>query len=152
MKKVFKSLLVAAIAMVATVALADVGITDLVVTNKVTASNLTTANVSGNSAYLSKSDRAGIELQCQGNAVGTGAITLTLQRSLDGTVWETTPTLTWATALNGTTALVAYTNLTADILGSAAYLRIYSISNGNATADATNVVVRVIRKTLKPSP
>jgi len=32
------------------------------------------------------------------------------------------------------------------------YLRVYSISNGNATANATNVVVRVIRKTIKPSP
>ena len=110
----------AAIAMVATVAMADVGITDLTVTNTVTASFLTTGNVSSNSAYLSKVERAGIELQCQGSAAGTGAITLTLQRSLDGSVWETTPLLTWATALNGTTALVAYTNLTADILGSAA--------------------------------
>jgi len=142
----------AAIALVATMAMADVGITDLTVTNTVTASFLTTGNVSSNSAYLSKVERAGIELQCQGSAVGNSNITLTLQRSLDGIVWETTPMLTWATALNGTTALVAYTNLTADILGAAAYLRVYSISNGNATANATNVVVRVIRKTIKPSP
>ena len=152
MKKLFKSLLMAACALVATVAMADVGITDLTVTNTVTPGVLTTGNVSSNSAYLSKIDRVGLELQCQGSAAGNSNITLTLQRSLDGIVWETTPMLTWATALNGTTALVAYTNLSEDIIGLAAYLRVYSISNGNATANATNVVVRVIRKTIKPSP
>jgi len=131
---------------------ADVGLTDLAITNTIKAAVLTTANVSSNSAYVSKVDSVGLELQCQGDAAGTGAITLTLQRSLDGLIWETTPKFTWATALNGTTAVVAYTNLADTLIGPAAYFRVYSISNGDGTANATNCVLRVIRKTLKPSP
>jgi hypothetical protein len=82
----------------------------------------------------------------------TDAITITFARSVDGTTWETTPRFTWATALNGTTAVVTYTNLNSSLIGAAGYLKVISIQNASATVLGTNASLTVIKKTLKPSP
>jgi len=133
-------------------AFAEVGITDLGVTNKFTANYTTVANVSSNSVYLPKTTDVGLELQIQGDAAGTGLITMTFARSYDGIAWETTPRFTWQVPLNGTTAVVGVTNIAASTIQSAAYLKCVSIANADATANATNCVLRVVRKTIKPSP
>jgi len=131
---------------------ADVGVVDLGVTNKFVASVNTTVNISSNSVFLPKVDAVGLEMRFQGDAAGTGLITATFARSVDGVYWETTPRFTFIAALNGTTAVVAYTNLVNSIIGPAAYLKCISVTNADGTANATNAVIRVIRKTLKPSP
>jgi len=132
--------------------MADVGIQDLSITNVLQPAFATVANVGSNSVYVAKVDSLGLELQYVSNGAGVSNLTVTLQRSLDGLVWETTPKFTWVVPFNGTTAAVAYTNLPNTVLGPAAYIRIYSISNSDSVFYATNVVCRAIRKTLKPSP
>ena len=133
-------------------ALADIGITDLGVTNKFTASYTTVANVSSNSVYLPKTTDVGLDLQVQGDAAGTGLLTLTFARSYDGIVWETTPRFTWQVPLNGTTAVVGVTNIPSTSIYTAGYLKCVSVANADASCNATNCVLRVIRKTIKPSP
>jgi hypothetical protein len=90
-----------------------------------------------------------VVLKFQGDGAGTGAITVTFARSSDGTVWETTPRVAWVTALNGNTAVVAYTNLNAALLGSAPYIKVMSIANADASRAATNASLTLVKKNLR---
>jgi hypothetical protein len=154
MKSITKRIGLMTIAMLAALAmpaLADVGVIDMGVTNKFTANYTTTANM-GNSVKLTKNDTVGVQVAVQGDAAGTGAITATFARSLDGTTWETAPRFTMACALNGTTAVVQYTNFPNTIIGPVGYIKLISVQNADATANATNASIKIITKTLKPSP
>ena len=132
-------------------AYADVGIVDTSSTNSI-AANVTTSVNLGNAIKIGKTDTVGIVHAFQGNAAGTGKITYTWARSADGTTWETDPKFATAATLNGTTAVVNYTNLPNTLIGPAQYIKLLSIANADASATATNATVKVIVKTLKPSP
>ncbi len=68
--------------------------------------------------------------------------------------FETVPGIVWkAVLLNGAGVQVtAYTNLDTAALGAAKYLKVMYATNADGTANATNVVLRLIKKTIKPSP
>ena len=125
----------------------------MAITNKIApGTTLTAAGVLGNGVRISKTDAAALELKMQGDAAETLGVTFTFARSADGTTYETTPRFTWVATLNGTTAVVAYTNLSNAVIGPAAYLKCVSIVSAATNANATNVTLRVLTKTLKPSP
>lgn len=73
-------------------------------------------------------------------AAGTSAITTVVQKSYDGTNWETGLTFTLTAA--GTTYVNTTTNLTVNDYG---FVRIFNITNGNA-ALLTNLTVRFYTK------
>ena len=74
-----------------------------------------------------------------------GAVTFTLARSPDGTVWETTPRWTWAVTLNGTTEVVAVTNIAGSIIGATHSLKVISVANADDTI-VTNAYLKVVKK------
>jgi hypothetical protein len=129
------------------------GPTDFGITNSIAAATTnTSAQTIGNALPVSKFDSVGLVFNAQGSASGSSNITITFARSLDGTNYETTPQLTWTVAANGTTQVIAYTNLSNTYLGPAAYLKVVSIANANATANMTNASLTLGTKSIKPSP
>jgi hypothetical protein len=66
---------------------------------------------------------------------------------MDGTTFETTPRQTNGFSLNGTTAVVGFTNLTQ--LGATHTLRLVSAQNDDNVASATNVTISVVKKVVK---
>lgn len=97
---------------------------------------------------IDRNEVVACQVNLQGDQAGTGAITLTWARSKDGSTFETTPRFTVVTALNGNTAVVAFTNLTA-LTGAAHSLRLISAQNADASASATNVTISIVKKTVK---
>ena len=110
-----------------------------------------TANL-GNAVKIAKTDNVGIMMACQGNASGTGVVTITWARSADGITYETTPRFTTLCVLNNTTAVASYTNISASVIGPSQFIKLVSIANADATASGTNASIKVFVKTLKPSP
>lgn len=129
-------------------AMAEIGTQDMGVTNKLVASANTTANL-GSGVKVDNQDQVGIQLTGQGSASGTGNIITYIARSVDGTNYETAPPIIWSIPANGTTAVVAYTNLNRDALGSAGYIKPFQMTNANGTADFTNITLKVIKKRLR---
>ncbi len=144
------ALICIAVLMLPMPALADIGTTDLAVTNKFQGSVTTTANM-GNSIYLQGQPEVGLQVKLQGDAAGTGNVVLCISRSLDGTTWETTPCWNWYVAMNGTTAVVAYTNMNRDLIGPAGYIKVLQVANTNS-ANLTNCSVTAIVKSIKAAP
>lgn len=100
---------------------------------------------------IPKVNNVGLVLRFTGAGAATDNLTLTFARSVDGSNFETAPRFTWKVALNGTTAVVGYTNLVESTIGAARYLRLVSAQN-EGTNNATNVYIEVIKKTIKASP
>ena len=149
MKNIFRLTVAVALLALAPMAVqADVGTLDFAVTNKMQANATTSVNM-GNAVYIGAQDACGIEVKIQGDAAGTGVQTLTFARSVDNTTFETTPRFTMTTALNGTTAVVCYTNIPNTVIGAAGWLKCVTYQNADAVANATNVTIRLIKKTIK---
>lgn len=146
LRLVFAFAMLAFLCLFAMPAQADVEAQNVGITNTITANNTTTANLG--SGIVVKNDRTlGAELRLQGNAAGTGAITVIFARSTDnGTTYETTPRFTWATALNGTTAVVARTNLPSWFIENSTHIKVVSIQNADASAGGTNAALYVSRQ------
>lgn len=139
-------LVIAPLVLCALPAFADVSTDNVGITNTIAANTTTTLNLG--SGIPVKNDRTlGAELRLQGNASGTGAVTVVWARSLDeGTTYETTPRFSWVTALNGTTAVVARTNLPSWFLENSTHVKIISIQNADASAGGTNASLRIARQ------
>lgn len=100
------------------------------------ASGTITTNVTvGCSGYKT----AGVLCRFNLDGAGTEDITFTFQRSVDGSVFETTPKVTYAPAANGTTIVTGYTDIT---LGGASHLRLLSILNASS-ANLSNISVTI---------
>ena len=129
---------------------ADVGTQSII--SSATFTNDTTRTTGFTDVKIDKQDNIGVLLSFQGNGSGSDEITVTFARSGDGTTFETTPRFTWAIPANGTTAVVAYTNLSSAVIGSAGYLRVISVQNASTNRNMTNSSITIIKKTVKPSP
>lgn len=141
MNKLIFTIAVSALIALATQARADVGTVTLLsgtLTNNSTWTINSTAKVDDN-------EIVGVQAVATGNQAGTGNITLTFARSGDGVEFETTPRFTWVFALNGTTKVVAYTNLTTTV-GAAHSIRLVSVANADASCSATNATILLIKK------
>lgn len=150
MKFILTLLLIAAALLAPVVpAFADVAVEAMLSAGTVT--NETTRTTGFTAVEIPKVNNVGLALRFTGAGAATDNLTLTFARSVDGSNYETTPRFTWRVALNGTTAVVGYTNLVESTIGAARYLKLVSIQN-EGTNNATNVYVEVIKKTIKASP
>jgi len=142
-----KKTLIAAALLAATIGwAAEVSVVNFGATNQIVAAGTDSTNV-GEAVAVDRQGEGNVALvaRVQGSSAGTGNVTVTLARSPDGTVWETTPRFTWAFPLNGTTEVIAYTNLASGLLGAAHSIKIVSIANADDTI-VTNAYVKVIKK------
>lgn len=93
-------------------------------------------------AVCSLADYAGINVSFHLDAAGTDNVVLSLAKSADGAVFETTPSVTVTVAANGTNTVNAFSSAT--VQGAYA-LRLVSIA-GSTNANTTNIVVKVFPK------
>jgi hypothetical protein len=71
-----------------------------------------------------------------GTNAGTANVILAFNVSADGTNWSTTTPFSYTLPMNGTTAVIGYTNFPSTLLDNVAYLRLAYISNAH-TANIT---------------
>lgn len=125
--------------------LADTGAVNLF-TNGTVANN-TTRTTGFTDVKVNDNEIVSLQVEAACVQVGTGDLRLTLARSKDGLTFETAPRQVIGFALNGTTAIVGFTNLTQ--LGGTHTLRLISVQNADASAIATNVTISVVKKTVR---
>ena len=133
-------------------AFADAGTLSFNLTNSYAggAGGATTSSLT-NQVKVDKQDRAAIIFTGALTGSGSSNIVFTFARSADGTNFETTPQFTWQVTPNGTTTVVAWTNMDVTTLGPASYLRLVSIVNSN-TVPITNGLLQLGVKTIKAAP
>jgi hypothetical protein len=157
-RKRFGGVLAALAIMAAVVSVrADQGWQDFGCTNTVrsntTVSVVAALNTSTNGIAVTEQDQVAVQLMGTGDAAGSsGTITLTFQRSVDGTNWETHPKFTFLATMTGTTQLIEYTNFPSTIIGPCKALRISSVQSGDTSANLTNFFVLLGKKNLKRAP
>lgn len=127
---------------------ADVGTVDLAITNTITTA-ATEVNCLGATNYIDKVQRIGFMFtgQCK-EADSVSNLTVIFVRSKDGVTFETTPGITWTFPVNAANPFAAYTNLN---VPSARAIKVLSIQS-EALDDVTNAALKIIKKTVKPSP
>lgn len=137
---------VAALALLALPTLADVSPVDVGMTNTVAAETTLTTGL-GSAVNVENQDNVGVTCAFKTTSAdtSTGDITLLFARSFDGTVYETTPKLSFIVPSNSTNLVVGYTNLTVSSIGSAKWLKLVSFQNA-ATNSLTNVVTVIGKK------
>ncbi len=120
-------------------------------TNRLTAATTTTALLGPTNAVAKWEEEAlMIRLQC--DAACNSNMTFGVVRTIDGTNFETTASLSLAVPMNGTTEVWWGTNLTRDYLGGWAGWKFKSAANPHATANATNVLVQTGQKPVRFGP
>lgn len=92
-----------------------------------------------------------LTVRFQGDGSDTANIVTTVLRSGDGVNFETSPpsTLKFTNALNNTTAVVGYFELTKDLVGSAKALKV-TVQNAATTVKGTNATVSIVKKLQSP--
>ena len=109
-------------------------------TNSIATNGTVTNNVTFTATKVTD---VGLAVTARGASGATGNVTATFARSLDGSNWVSSPTITVAVPLSGTNLVTAVTNIT---LGSVGYLRLTTVANGDPASVATNVTVLGSRK------
>jgi hypothetical protein len=143
MKKLFAFVL-GLVALIATTANAQVyTVNTLTLTNTVAGSTTITPNVAIPNA--GRYDQLSIQATFVLASSGTSGVNFTVQRSLDGTNWETTPSQTLTVTAAGTSSVTGILDFS---YGAAGYLRLASIVNSNSVA----VNSLVIKTATKPRP
>ncbi len=122
---------------------------NLGITNTIAAAGATSANLGGVVLIESQAD-CGFQISFQGDAASTANVGFYFQRSADNVTYESAPQLNFGVAINGTTAVCVYTNFTT-LVGACPYFKLLYVTNAGA-ANLTNVVLQVVKKTIKPSP
>lgn len=89
----------------------------------------------------------GLSVRFQGDGSDTANIITKVFRSSDGVNFETSPpsTLFFTNALNNTTAVVGYHQISRDLVGSARAVKI-TVQNAAATVKGTNATVAIVKK------
>lgn len=155
--KSLKLIVSAAVALVALAVLtpaawADVGTIDMgistTITNKTT--NVT-ATVTGTAVSIDNKDNAGLVFRGQGTGAGTETCTFTFARSADNSDFETQDKFTWAVVQNGSTEVIAYTNLPPSLVSSVGYLKCVraAFTGASTTENLTNCYLKVVKKRLQ---
>jgi hypothetical protein len=128
---------------------AEVGTQSFGITNTIGAAltNTSAANC-GSAVYVGNQDNCALVFTAYGNGAGTSNVTFNLARSMDGTVYETSPTLTWTVAAPGLSSNVYFTNIS---VGAAGYLKVAQVTSANSTT-LTNCSLTLGKKTVKAAP
>lgn len=102
------------------------------------ASSTTTTLTSSNCvAKLVPNGGVGLLLKFTGAGAGTSAITVKFGVSQNGSTVSTEDLATWTVAMNGTTPVIAFTNIPPSFIGNAPYIAVRSIQNANANGIAS---------------
>jgi hypothetical protein len=140
MKKLFLFIL-ATLALVATTANAQVyTVNTLSVTNTVGSGATITPNVAIPNA--GRYDQLSLVATFNTTASNTSGVNFTIQRSLDGTTWETPAYQTLTVTANGTNLVTGILDFT---YGAAGYLRLNTIVNSNS-AVLSNIIIKTATK------
>lgn len=84
-----------------------------------------------------------IQPQFKLSGTGVGNVTFNFVKSIDGTTYETTPSVSIALAASGTNTVCGVTNVS---MGAVGRLKLASVVNANTPSTATNVVVNFVIK------
>jgi len=101
-------------------------------TTNYTALNLT--------ARVGQAEKVAVAVGAALVGTGTGDLEIYFQRSLDGVLWETTPSIALT---NVSTSNTRKENVHLVDVGGVQYIRLHSIKNADDAEDATNIVVSV---------
>lgn len=107
-------------------------------TNSIAANS---TNAVGQTFVVTKNKVVGLQLTFTGTTGNSANVTANLARSVDGSSYESTPSVTLTAAANGTNAVTAVTNVDT---GGGGWLKLVSLVNGNNTL--TNVAVKASKK------
>lgn len=107
-------------------------------TNSIAANS---TNSVGQAFAVTKNRNIAIALAFTGTTGNSANVTANLAKSVDGTSYESTPSVTLTAAANGTNAVTAVTNVDT---GGVGWLKLVSVVNGNNTL--TNVAVKASKK------
>lgn len=108
----------------------------------------TTTTCTNLAVDVSNATSVGVYAKFQLDGSGTNSPTVKFAKSIDGTNYETTPSLSLnAVQLNGTTAVETFTKLDAD---GARYIKLISVQNGSSGQSLSNIVVTVGTKLPRP--
>jgi len=123
------------------------------VTNSIAPAVATTANI-GITNAATKNESLGLQCSFTCDSATTSNLTVVIRSSADGTKFDTqgANAFVWTIAENGTTEVVATTNLPSSWLGSLGFWKIGYITNAHATANATNFVIKVAKKPTRFGP
>lgn len=108
-------------------------------TNGVGANTTTTYSTSAYVVDVRKQKNTAILLSFTCGGTNASTITLTWERSLDGSFYDTTSTFVHTVAANGTNTVTVGTNITLNGWG---YYRLKTIANPNATVGLTNITLQ----------
>jgi len=113
--------------------------------NNVAASGTLTIN---QAVDLRKVSDVAVQVYLKQTGSGTDNHTLTVEKSLDGSNWGTIAGGKWSIVVpgNGTTAVVAVTNLTETAARPLGWIRLATLVNGDSGDDLTNVAIKVSYK------
>jgi hypothetical protein len=98
-----------------------------------------TTSTPGSTIACSEFDNVGIQFGVAAMSASTSPVILSISKSLDGSTYETTPSILITNTLNGATAVVTVNTFS---IPSAATLKLVSINNG-ATPAITNITIKV---------
>jgi hypothetical protein len=93
-----------------------------------------TSNINAGVAFVRKDRGLALLPSFAGNNAGSAALTFTFDVSADGTNYSTTPGITVAFAMNGTTGVRGYTNFPPTQLNNVRTIRLRSIQNAHTAS------------------
>jgi hypothetical protein len=138
------------LAVAALPARAEVGPENMGITNLLAVTAASTAGGAiGRAITVDNQEHVGLQLNFTGSGAGTANAVIALQRTADGTNYETAPLLIITVAATGNTPVAYYTNLNRDWIGGAYKFRTLYVSNANAVT-LTNVSAWVVKKKIRP--
>ena len=116
-------------------------------TNTITAAAAETTLI-GTTNTATRNESVGLQCSFTATAASTAAITIQIQPSADGIKFNTADAgaFSWTIPANGTTEVVACTNLSEAHLGNLGYWKIAYITNAHASVNVTNFVIKVAKK------
>jgi hypothetical protein len=123
-----------------------IAVSEVKIINAGTLTNAATWSPSA-SVPIDLQSMVGLSIRFQGDGSDTANVITKVFRSSDGVNFETSPpaTLFFTNALNNTTAVVGYHQISRDLVGSARALKI-TVQNVASTVKGTNATIAIVKK------
>ena len=122
---------------------AEVGTESAGITNVIPGA--ATNAIAGTSIKVANQELVAAQIVTVGAGTNAFSAFYTLERSMDGTTWETTPLISIVMPHTAVATNVLFTNFTASQLGAAGYIRVKGVGNTNVAA-LTNTFYFVKKK------
>jgi hypothetical protein len=122
---------------------AEVGTESAGITNVIPGA--ATNAIAGTSIKVANQELVAAQIVTVGAGTNSFSSFYTLERSMDGTTWETTPLISIVMPHTAVVTNVLFTNFTSSQLGAAGYIRVKGVGNTNV-ANLTNTFTFVKKK------